>query len=44
LRSIDSVWSGSVRTCAGCFFGVLSTGAGASVPWNVEPTTTVSIA
>ena len=33
-----------MRTSAGCFFGVLSTGAGASVPWNVEPTTTVSIA
>ena len=31
-------------TFAGCLCGVLSTGASASVPWNVWPTITVSIA
>ena len=44
FRSSDCVWPGSLRTCAGSFFGVWSAGAGASVPWNVEPTTTVTIA
>ena len=31
-------------TWGGCFFGVLSTGAGAIVPWKFWPTTTVAIA
>ena len=31
-------------TLAGCFCGVLSTGASARVPWKVWPTIAVSIA
>jgi hypothetical protein len=42
--SADRVIAGSSVTCGGAFFGVWSTGAGASEPWKFWPTTTVAIA
>ena len=43
-RRYGSAASAPGETAGGCFCGVLSTGASASVPWKVLPTTTHSIA
>ena len=43
-RRYGSAASAPGETAGGCFFGVLSTGASASVPWKVLPTTTASMA